>query len=172
MRLDDENVGSSRSGDGQWVCGFAHALVGGDGDAQVFHSASDFGELIDRCAGLLDVFEVVLGEGVDRVLRFVDVPAAVRVNADSAFGTDAFSSSSHSGHVVGERLTALGDLNLHRAAVPEARQDLGHLPGGNGGQGGVDGDCAAPQFGLRIVRKAQRTGKPGCGFCVAVFGEW
>ena len=102
LGLDHEQVGRARAGDGEGVLGLAHALVGRDRNAEVLHPAAQLGELLDRRARLLDVLQVELREGVHRVLGLVEVPGAVRVDADPSLGAHRLAHGAHARDVVGE----------------------------------------------------------------------
>ncbi len=95
LRLDHEDVGGAGLGHRERVIRPAHALVGRDRDAHVLRAEADLGELVDRRARLLDVLEVERRERVDGVLGLVDVPAAVRVDADAALGAERLAHGAH-----------------------------------------------------------------------------
>jgi hypothetical protein len=83
-----------------------------------------------------------------------------------------------SGDVVGERLPALGDLDLDRAAAVVAGEHLGDAVGVDGGHRRVDGDAVAAQHELVGGAGAdvgpaevEGGGQPGRGLGVVVLGE-
>ena len=65
------------------------------GDLVAADGADDGAELGDGRARLFHVLEVERREGMDRVLGLVDVPAAVRVDADAALGTEHLPRGAH-----------------------------------------------------------------------------
>jgi len=108
---------------------------------------------------------------VDRVLRLVDVPAAVGVEADAALRSEILAHRGNPGHIVGELLPGLCDLDLHSAAAGKAIEDFVHGIRSHGGEGGVHPDLAAEQRGSRPPTEIDGRGQPRGCFGVVVFEE-
>ncbi len=143
LGLDHEQVGSARPSDLERIRRLAHRLIGGDGQSHVLDASAQLRKLRHGRTGLLEVLEVVRGEGVNRVLRLVDVPAAVGVDADATLRPEDGARLCDPGHVIRQHLAGFGYLHLHCAAAGEARKHGGHLARADGGQRGIHGDAAA-----------------------------
>ena len=134
--------------------GLTHALVGGDRDAHVLDPGAHLASSSTRRTRLLDVLEVVGGEGVDGVLRLVNVPAAVRIDADASLGTQDRRTAATRAVSSARRLPGLGDLDLYRATAGEPREHASDLRGIHRGEGRIDTDAVAQ---LRCGRCSSRS---------------
>ncbi len=122
LRLKHEDVCGTGTRHGERVVGLAHALVCSDRDAHVLHPRAHLRQFVNARTRLLDVFEVVLGEGVDGVLGFVHVPTAVRVEPDASLGSKVRTRRGNARRVIREFLSNLGDFDFHGAASGEPCQ--------------------------------------------------
>ena len=151
--------------------GLAHALVGGDRDAHVLDAAAQLRQLVDARARLLDVLEVAVRERVHGVLGLVHVPGAVGVDPHAALRTERRPDGSHAGHVVGERLSWFGDLDLHRPASVVARQHLGDGCRRHRRHRRIHEQRVAQRGRLAAPPEVERRGEPRRGFTIVVLGE-
>ena len=118
-------------------------------------------------AGLLGILQPVCREGAQRIDRLVHVPGAVRVDADARLWPHRVADRRHPAHVVGQRLAALGDLDLRGPAAREPVQNRTDLLSRDGGHGRVDGNAGAEGLGPptpgRLDRRRQPPGGLGRG---------
>ena len=169
--LIDEEVGGAELGDRERVLRPAHALVGRDRDAHVLRAQADLGELVDRRARLLHVLEVERRERVDGVLGLVDVPAAVRVDADATLGAERLAHGAHAGDIRGQGLVAARDLHLRGTASGEPGEHRAHAVGVDRRHGRVDRDPVAQRGRRRVPAVVDRRGEPGGCLVVVVLDE-
>ncbi len=106
-----------------------------------------------------------------RVFGFVDVPGAVRVDADPAFHAEHLAHGRNAGDVISEALPGLGDLHFRGAAAVEVREHVGHGCRGHSRHGGIHRDLAAQRSGLRRPSEVDRCGEPRRCLIVVVFDE-
>ena len=169
LHLQHRDVGGLEVADPVGVLGPADRLVGGH---RHVHATSYDSEVLDGHHRLLDVLQAA-GRTVDRGDRadgLVDVPRAVGVDPHQAVRPERVAHRLDAGEVVGERLAALGDLDLGRAAA--AGGDDGVRPVGVGGRDGdVDGHDGAQRLRPPHVGRLARAGEPRAGGRVVVLQE-
>ena len=140
-------------------------------DSELGDLSRHINNLGDGGTRLLDVFEVELGQGVDRVLGLIDVPAAVRINPDASFCAEHCPHLSNPGNVIGQGLPDIGHLHLGRAAAGEAREHLGHLAWTDGRHCRIHQNAIPQWCRGSVPAEIDRSPQPGGGLRVVVFDE-
>ena len=121
---------------------------------------------------MLGVDEAVLAEFAERLKSAGGGVAHIRIDLEASLG-ERLARGGHAGHVVGEALALLRDLDfeLPDGAVV-AGEYLGHAFGGDGGQGCVERNTFAHRLGGGEPGRFEGAGEPGGRLFVAVFEEW
>ena len=154
---------ASSSRDPVGVLGPADRLVGRDrASADRRQPDAQLGQLLDRPARLLDVLEVEAGPARgSRDAAVVHVPAAVGVDPDPPVRTERVADRLDPGQVVGERLAAVGDLDLGRRQPAAARRSRRPAPGPTAGTVQLTGTSVAHRGGPALLGRLVRGPQPG-----------
>src|SRR5690606_26685151 len=101
----------------------------------------------------------------------VDVPGAVRVDADRTGRAERLAHGLQPCLLLTDRLAGLGDLDLRRRAPAGGTHDLSRTLRADGRHGDVDGDAVTHRGGEPLVGSLARSGPPAPRLVVGVVPE-
>ena len=124
-----------------------------------------------RRTRLLDVLEVERRERVDGVLGLVDVPAAVRVDADAALGAERLAHGANAGDILRQGLVARSRPSPSPYGIRGIGRARPHAVGVDRRHGRVHRDPVAQRRRAARPAVVDRRGQPGGCLGVVVLGE-